>query len=396
MKNYKVTFLNHASFSIETNESITLVDPWYFGKIFNNSWSLLKETDDSNIDYTKLKYISVSHEHPDHLHWPTLKYIKEKTENDVTIIFPKRSNPNVLEKCKELGYSFAYIDHFVETEIEDNFSITAFPEGHDSALVYRIGDDVILNQNDAYLDDNVSHRLKQMFPKIDLWFFQFSLAGYYGNSNEPETIIKNGTNFHIDKFLTYQNYFEPKMSIPFASYVYFCKKYNDYINNYAVKLSDLLPKTRLKTQIPFYNESISFDSIQQNEINLKKWEETISNCRKEISEPAQFPGEEIILKQLNTLYDGGYRIEGPGLVILEFFDYDKNLVINTNTKQFVFIPKESTPTEWIAGILPSEELMAYLTTPWGGDTLNITGTFIKKQQQLWHIFLMARENLYHR
>ena len=33
--NFKITFLNHASFMIETNESITLVDPWYFGKIFN-------------------------------------------------------------------------------------------------------------------------------------------------------------------------------------------------------------------------------------------------------------------------------------------------------------------------------------------------------------------------
>jgi L-ascorbate metabolism protein UlaG (beta-lactamase superfamily) len=60
--NYKVTFLNHASFSIETDNSITLVDPWYFGRIFNNSWSLLKDTDDSKIDYSKVKYISVSHE----------------------------------------------------------------------------------------------------------------------------------------------------------------------------------------------------------------------------------------------------------------------------------------------------------------------------------------------
>ena len=84
------------------------------------------------------------------------------------------------------------------------------------------------------------------------------------------------------------------------------------------------------------------------------------------------------------------------MVILEFFDYSKNLLIDTKNKQFVFITKEETPTQWIAGILPGEELMAYLKTPWGGDTLNITGAFIKKHQQLWHIFLMAREHLYHR
>jgi hypothetical protein len=394
--NYKVTFLNHASFSIETDNSITLVDPWYFGRIFNNSWSLLKDTDDSKIDYSKVKYISVSHEHPDHLHWPTLKYIKTKTDNEITIIFPRRTNPNVMDECKKLGYSFAYIDHYIETEIEEGFTITAFPEGHDSALVYRIGDDVICNQNDAYLDDEVLPRMKQMFPKIDLWLFQFSLAGYYGNSTEPNAIIEKGTKFHIDKFIRYQNYLQPKMSVPFASYVYFCKQYNDYINDYAVSLNDLLPLTKYKTQIPFYNEEISLTSNENNDTNIVKWNDVIANCRKEITTVSDFPSEDSIINELNKLYDSGYRIEGPGMVILEFFDYSKNLLIDTKNKQFVFITKEETPTQWIAGILPGEELMAYLKTPWGGDTLNITGAFIKKHQQLWHIFLMAREHLYHR
>lgn len=394
--NYKITFLNHASFSIETDNSITLVDPWFFGRIFNNSWALLTDTNDSKIDYSKLKYISVSHEHPDHLHWPTLKYIKTKTDNEITIIFPRRTNPNVMNECKKLGYSFAYIDHYIETEIEEGFTITAFPEGHDSALVYRIGDDVICNQNDAYLDDEVLPQMKQMFPKIDLWLFQFSLAGYYGNSTEPNTIIERGTKFHIDKFIRYQNYLQPKMSVPFASYVYFCKQYNDYINDYAVKLTDLLPLTKHKTQIPFYNEEISLNSNDTNDVNLKKWSDVIENCRKEITPVAEFPSEESIISELNKLYDSGYRIEGPGMVILEFFDYDKNLLINTANKEFKFLSKDETPTQWIAGILPGEELMAYLKTPWGGDTLNITGAFIKKHQQLWHIFLMAREHLYQR
>jgi metal-dependent hydrolase (beta-lactamase superfamily II) len=106
MKNYKLTFLNHASFSIETDDFITLVDPWYFNRIFNNSWCLLRDTDDSKIDYSKLKYISVSHEHPDHLHWPTLKYIKTKTDNEITIIFPRRTNPNVMDECKKSFHCF--------------------------------------------------------------------------------------------------------------------------------------------------------------------------------------------------------------------------------------------------------------------------------------------------
>jgi hypothetical protein len=392
---YKITFLNHASFSIETNDFITLVDPWYFGRIFNNSWALLTDTDDSKIDYSKLKYISISHEHPDHLHWPTLKYIKSKTDNEITIIFPRRNNPNVMNECKKMGYSFAYIDHYQETEIEEGFTLTTFPDGHDSCLVYRIEDDVICNQNDAYLDTDNLFKLKQMFPNIDLWLFQFSLAGYYGNSTEPNVIKQNGTQFHIDKFIGYQNYLQPKMSVPFASYVYFCKQYNDYINDYAVTLPELLSITNYPTHIPYYNEEILL-STDSNIENLNKWNDVIVGCRKEITPVAEFPGEEIIIEELIKLYDAGYRIEGPGAAILEFFDYDKNLIIDTKNKQFLFISKNETQQQWVAGVLPGEELLAYLKTPWGADTLNITGCFIKKNPNIWHPFLSARENLYKR
>ena len=394
--NSKITFLNHASFMIETNESITLVDPWYFGKIFNNSWSLLKDTDDSQIDYSKVKYISISHEHPDHLHWATLKHIRSKTDGDITIIFPRRTNPNVMEACKKAGYNFAYIDHYNETEIEENYTIAAFPAGHDSALVYRIGDRIICNQNDAYLDEQVLVKMKQMFPIIDLWLFQFSLAGYYGNSTEPEIIKQKGTQFHIDKFMEYQNYLQPKMSVPFASYCYFCKQYNSYINDYAVTLNDILSKVQYPTHIPYYNEEISLTSLKNNKTNLEKWNLIIKNSKNDITPISDFVGEDEILSELNKLYEQGYKIPGVDGVILEFFDYNKNLLINTEEKEFGFIEKEQTPEQWVAGTLPTEELYAYLKTPWGGDTLNITGAFIKKNEQLWHAFLVGRENLYQR
>ena len=394
--NFKITFLNHASFMIETNESITLVDPWYFGKIFNNSWSLLKDTDDSQIDYSKVKYISISHEHPDHLHWATLKHILSKTDRDITIIFPRRTNPNVMEACKKAGYNFAYIDHYNETEIEENYTIAAFPAGHDSALVYRIGDRIICNQNDAYLDEQVLVKMKQMFPIIDLWLFQFSLAGYYGNSTEPEMIKQKGTQFHIDKFMEYQNYLQPKMSVPFASYCYFCKQYNSYINDYAVTLNDILSKVQYPTHIPYYNEEISLTSLKNNKTNLEKWNLIIKNSKNDITPISDFVGEDEILSELNKLYEQGYKIPGVDGVILEFFDYNKNLLINTEEKEFGFIEKEQTPEQWVAGTLPTEELYAYLKTPWGGDTLNITGAFIKKNEQLWHAFLVGRENLYQR
>jgi hypothetical protein len=390
-----IKFLNHSSFFIDTEGYILIVDPWYSGKIFNNSWSLLRDTDDDCLDYSKVKYISISHEHPDHLHWPTLKQIKQKT-GDVTILFPKRINSGVMDECIKLGYKFQYISHFEENKIEDNLSIFAYPDGHDSALIYQIGDLIVLNQNDAYLDEKIVSIVKEKFSKIDLWLFQFSLAGYYGNRNDPKSIIENGTEFHIQKFIDYQNHFKPLMSVPFASYVYFCKEYNNYINDYAVTLDEILKRVNYKTQIPFYNQEIDLYSNEMNEMNLEKWNIIYDSCKKEIKKTDPFPGEEIIIEGFKKIYQEGYRILHVGGLIIEFFDYEKNLVIDTSNNNYYFIKKEVSPREWIAGILPSEELMFYIKFPWGADTLNITGTFDKINEQLWHIFMMSKDILYKR
>ena len=41
-------------------------------------------------------------------------------------------------------------------------------------------------------------------------------------------------------------------------------------------------------------------------------------------------------------------------------------------------------------------LIFYLDNPWGADTLNITGAFLKKNDTKWKIFLLARDLMYKR
>ena len=109
-------------------------------------------------------------------------------------------------------------------------SLCTFPSGHDAAVVFELNDKVLLNQNDAYLTDSVLEKLKDKFPIIDLWLCQFSLAGYYANRDDSTELYQKGTRYHMDSFLKYQNYLCPKMSVPFASFIYFCKYYNKLTN----------------------------------------------------------------------------------------------------------------------------------------------------------------------
>lgn len=389
----KLTFLNHASFIIDNGYSITLVDPWFSGKIFNNSWSLLKDTDDSIIDYSRLKYISISHEHPDHLHWPTLKFIRDKVDNEILILYPRRSNPNVMNECLKLGFQFRYLDYFKPNLIEKEYSITPYPAGHDSALVYDISNLVICNQNDAYLDLKVLSQMKKNHPIIDFWFFQFSLAGYYGNFTDPVEIYENGTRHHLNKFLFYQKFLKPNVSVPFASFVFFCKKYNNYLNEFRVKLSSLFPLTNLPLQIPFYGKEISDSNSDSNNI-IQKYESLYLESKNNILPALIFPGESLIIDLVLKLIEKGYNLKYE--TVIQFFDYDKLFVLDFLNNRFEFLYLNQINERKIAGIIPSEEFIAYLKTPWGGDTLNITGGFLIKNKKLWVSFLQAREIMYKR
>lgn len=353
----------------------------------------MKETDDSVIDYSRLKYISISHEHPDHLHWPTLKYIRNKVDHDILILYPRRSNPNVMNECEKLGFKLRYLDFFKSNKINSNYTITPYPAGHDSALVYNISGMIICNQNDAYLDLKRLRQMKNQFPIIDIWLFQFSLAGYYGNSSNPVQIYENGTRYHLNKYLFYQQYLSPKVSVPFASFVFFCKEYNNYLNDYRVKLSSLLPLSKFQIHIPFYGMEITNSNLDSRN-RIEKYEKLYTDSKNKVLPILMFPGELELIELIKNLSKNGYFLNNE--TVIQFFDYNKLLVIDSIHNRFEFLSINCIDERKIAGILPSEEFEYYLKTPWGGDTLNITGTFLIKNESLWKSFLHAREVMYKR
>ena len=67
----EIEFISHAGFVVETRQRKIFVDPWTKSKTFNDGWALLSKS--ATVDYKKVDYIFVSHEHPDHFNIPTLK-----------------------------------------------------------------------------------------------------------------------------------------------------------------------------------------------------------------------------------------------------------------------------------------------------------------------------------
>ena len=80
----EIKLLSHASILINAKGLKILTDPWFFGTAFNDGWDLSPEPDLLNIEelIADVDLIWISHEHPDHLHFPTLKWVSKIVKKD--------------------------------------------------------------------------------------------------------------------------------------------------------------------------------------------------------------------------------------------------------------------------------------------------------------------------
>ena len=64
-----IKFINHACIEYTQRNTKILFDPWFKSQVFNNSWSLLRETEITKQKFSDITHILISHEHPDHLNF---------------------------------------------------------------------------------------------------------------------------------------------------------------------------------------------------------------------------------------------------------------------------------------------------------------------------------------
>lgn len=99
----KLRFVSHASFSVESGEVTLLSDPWLFGKAFNRGWALLSPA--ATVPWEKIDYVWISHQHSDHLHFPTLKGLPPQEKNRLTVLYQKHASLRIPKVLRGLGYT---------------------------------------------------------------------------------------------------------------------------------------------------------------------------------------------------------------------------------------------------------------------------------------------------
>lgn len=408
---FKINFINHACFQIHLKDYSILVDPWFSGRVFNDSWQLLKETNLDDLDISNLKYILVSHEHPDHLNFETLKKIYNK-KKELIFIFPFRKDETVKNVIEKIGLKFHFIRQNEEKFMLDKNNFVKYFSNEfegDHTMVFSIEDKIIINQNDDYTDDLSIDRINNEFKKIDILFTQFSLAGYYGNSDDPNSIRKNGHDFHLDRIASYQKKFKAPTVVPFASYVYFCKNTNKYLNNFKVTPKEVFELLGSKIcQLVNYGDEVYFDQIlyhERNKTNLVKLNSLFNFEKADFIESKSISTHDIIsminqklsdmslLKKIKAFISGS-SLKMPHKALYKFFILSKPLKIKiTDSNEIIqidflknFAKLSHDKSVNVDFSIPSEELFYMFKFPWGSDTANITATVNYYSKKSFYFF----------
>ena len=134
-----------------------------------------------------------------------------------------------------------------------------FPVDSAMALIKRQqgkNDEVILNLNDTdlLLKNFDLRKIKNDIGKADMILNQFSFATYNGNSDIEGETRKKMREEMIYSFVEEHKYFEAEISVPFASYSYFCTQDNSISNKYKTKASTskkFFQEQKIQNKFPF-------------------------------------------------------------------------------------------------------------------------------------------------
>ena len=270
----KLTFINHASYMVESTNSILIVDPYIEGLAFDNSWALLDKSTSNKEIVEKLTtknkniFIWYSHEHSDHFSVSFINALK-KMKVDVTVLFQKTKDQRVISFTKKLGFKVIESNNKAQ-KIDSNMFNVVWPYGrHDSYSLLKIEDISILNINDCMIRSKsdvrkVKDNIFKYTDEIDILFTQFGYANWIGNK-ENKIIRKNAARHKLERITLQAKFLNPKSIVPFASFVYFCHKDNFYLNdeqNNTVSLRQNKSLKKYSNKIYFMKPSDSINLIK--------------------------------------------------------------------------------------------------------------------------------------
>lgn len=226
-------FVNHASFIIRWNGVALCTDPWFSGRAFDDSWALLIPTPQVLKNPPRIKYLWISHAHPDHFSTETLSHIEPKPP--ITVLTVRTKSKTIQKGCRTLGFGAVVEldqDAFI---LGSDFSILARSfSGGDSWAYFKVGSLGILNTNDCVIRSSRDLALiSRHIGQVDVLLTKFSYSSWAGNP-EDVSFRQSIAERRLSELCMQVNWFRPRWTIPIGNHFFFCHPENAYLNDLLV------------------------------------------------------------------------------------------------------------------------------------------------------------------
>ena len=388
-----VKLINHASVKINIDGISIVSDPWYDGSVFHKGWKLIHELPVEEIKrhLEKTDYIYVSHEHPDHFS-PGFFFIYDYKsileKNRTKILFQETKDKRVYNFLIKNGFEVIEVPNKKFITLKNNIKIKIVKFGYiDSALIIEGSNDKILNLNDCPLNDiNDIKKFKKEHGRFDLLLTQFSYAAWKGNEDN-KGYRRNAASDKLETLINQYNILECKKVIPFASFIYFSNKLNEFMNDEINRphLFQESLKSKIDSIILAPGEEQYISELVQKQESLDFWKNKYNTINKLPLETFDKTVDFETLKNEYTKYkDKILEINSKFLIYLsskiKFLNFFQpiNIFLLDHKKNYEFsivngFKKTNNITSDIS--MHSESLLFIFKNDFGYDTLTVNGCF---------------------
>jgi L-ascorbate metabolism protein UlaG (beta-lactamase superfamily) len=378
----KIRLISHASVILSCTDTQLWTDPWLISKAFNDSWTLLPPAEFSESLLEKIDYLWLSHEHPDHLNFPTLASLPAEFKERVNLVFQDNNAERIFEPLRKLGYRrFSVLPHRRTIALTSQTRVYCYRVGTlDSCLAVLNGGQTVLNLNDARLNTaDCALILKDIGP-IDAILNQFSIAVKEPVIGYEEHAVAAARSV-LQSMSADHRRLGAKVTIPFASFMYFSAVDNKQMNVFSNTPRDSYEflKNRGQQVAPLYpGDEYAVNEAHDHDRALTRYNELYSRFDSLTYDvPPKVPFSQIVqtfhvlVRNLRNKYSlpllrrlRPLRIRIP--------DLDITVDVNISSDSIT----ECGSAEQPDAIVYSQPLNYCFARTWGMGTLTISGRFV--------------------
>jgi hypothetical protein len=378
----EISWVNHASFIYSDGETRLLCDPWLTGSAFNNGWRQISDTRFTHADFNDVTHLWISHQHPDHFAPQDLKRVAPADKQRIAALYQELPDKLVVSWLKSAGYK-----NVRELQIERWVPISTCVEimcgshADDSWLAIRGHGITLLNVNDCVLKqpDDIQH-IKDLVGTVDVFFTQFSYAQWVGNPGDTQRRQMEAAE-KLQRIRLQCEIFNPTTVVPFASFIYFSSSENFFLNDAINRIKDVADfiehELKRNVVVLYPGDRWTVGQVVHWQTAAERYEVDLQ-ARLQAG-PVDSPASIALSTFVSQANDFVRRIRRKNPMIrallrdeTTFYLSDHSVACRLNANGLQVIDAKPDNVDLVTS---AENVVYAMRTPWGGNTLHVSGRF---------------------